>query len=107
PVVAAEAALVQVVFEVERGLGGDSPREPRGDVVPEDRGPAGRRDDGCRLGQRPGALAEGDRARDEVLLGAARPLRVRDDGGADGTREVEAELRAPRLEITEQLWPQA
>src|SRR5579862_2907578 len=94
---------MEVVLDVERGLGRKGSREAYGDIVAKrGRGTGGQKH---RRGVRqcPGLLSELECARDEVLLLAAGPLRVHDDGVADRPGHVDAELRAPALDVSKEL----
>src|SRR6266446_9913153 len=94
---------MEVVLDVERGLGREGSREPCGDMVAKRGRGTGRRKHRRSVRQRPGLLSELDCARDEVLLLAAGPLRVHDDGVADRPGHVDAELRASALEVSKEL----
>jgi hypothetical protein len=74
---------MEVVLDVERGLGREGSREPCGDIVAKRVRGAGGQKHRRGVRQCPGLLSELDCARDEVLLLAAGPLRVHDDGVAD------------------------
>src|SRR5260370_26444410 len=95
--------MMDMVLDVERGLGSDGSREACGDIVANrGRGTGGQKHRrGVR--QRPGLLSELECTRDEVLLLAAGPLRVHDDGVADRPGHVDAELRASALDVSKEL----
>src|SRR5258708_11244589 len=94
---------MEVVLDVERGLGREGAREPCGEIVAKGgRGTGGQKQRRC-VRQCPGLLSELDSARDEVLLFAAGPLCVHDDGVADRPGQIDTELRASALEVSKEL----